>query len=173
MRVIVAKDIGFCFGVERALEITQQAASEFGTVYTLGELIHNQSVIERLGEQGVITATTIDEIPQGANIIIRSHGVSKACEEECKQRGNVIDATCPFVKRIHEIVHKQHLQQRQIIIVGNPSHAECIGINGNCDDTAIFVNQIEDLSSIKDDMPICLVAQTTASAERFKHISEM
>lgn len=105
MKVIAAKNIGFCFGVERAIEIARKEAKDGRTVYTYGELIHNLTVIDELRAEGIIPAETLEEIPAGSHVIIRSHGVAPQEIKKCRELGlYAVDATCPFVKRIHNIV---------------------------------------------------------------------
>lgn len=105
MKVIAAKNIGFCFGVERAIEIACKEAKDGRTVYTYGELIHNLTVIDELRAEGIIPAETLEEIPAGSHVIIRSHGVAPQEIKKCRELGlYAVDATCPFVKRIHNIV---------------------------------------------------------------------
>ena len=131
MSVTVAKTAGFCFGVRRAVDLAEQQAKKNGKIYAYGEIIHNMHEIERLEKLGVYTAHALEDIPDGAGVLIRAHGVprnvytllqAKKCE--------IFDATCPFVKRIHKIVQKESEEGRQIVIIGNAGHPEVEGIMG-------------------------------------------
>ena len=125
-----AKSAGFCFGVKRAVEIAEKTAEENGSCYTLGELIHNGSEIARLQKLGVYPIDSPDDLPQGRTLIIRSHGVAKSVTDYIHDKGiSCIDATCPFVAKIHNIVSKSECP---VIIAGDPDHPEVIGIVGHC-----------------------------------------
>ena len=125
-----AKSAGFCFGVKRAVEIAEKTAEENGSCYTLGELIHNGSEIARLQKLGVYPIDSPDDLPQGRTLIIRSHGVAKSVTDYIHDKGICcIDATCPFVAKIHNIVSKSECP---VIIAGDPDHPEVIGIVGHC-----------------------------------------
>ena len=119
-----AKSAGFCFGVKRAVEIAEKTAEENGSCYTLGELIHNGSEIARLQKLGVYPIDSPDDLPQGRTLIIRSHGVAKSVTDYIHDKGiSCIDATCPFVAKIHNIVSKSECP---VIIAGDPDHPEVI-----------------------------------------------
>ncbi len=169
MRIRVAKHIGFCFGVRRAIELAEKAAAIHGKVYTLGSLIHNAAVVERLAGNGVITAETLAEIPEGAHVVIRSHGVPPETYAACEaHKLIIIDATCPFVRRIHEIALEEVRKGRHVMIVGDPSHPECIGINGCCGGKAFFVRSLEDVLLVPQTEAVSLIAQTTTSVALFE-----
>ena len=173
MKIILAKNAGFCFGVRRAVELTEQTAAkvaEFGgaaKVFTFGELIHNRDVVNRLREAGIAPIESLDEAQRGDYVIIRSHGVPKKIYEELETRGiNFIDATCPFVSNIHRIVSAAYERGEQVFIVGNPEHPETIGINGHCGNSAIFIRGEEELRKLEGRSG-CLVVQTTFDSETF------
>ena len=169
MQIIVAEHIGFCFGVRRAIETAEREAETHGKVYTYGELIHNVAAVERLREKGVYTADSLEEIPEGSRVIIRSHGVPPDVYRRCEQRGfRVVDATCPFVQRIHEIAEAESGEGRHIMIVGDPKHPECIGTNGFCGNAATFIQSEEDVLNVKKDTPVTLIGQTTTSVALFE-----
>lgn len=169
MRIRVAKHIGFCFGVRRAIELAEKAAAIHGKVYTFGSLIHNAAVVERLAGNGVITAETLAEIPEGAHVVIRSHGVPPETYAACEaHKLIIIDATCPFVRRIHEIALEEVRKGRHVMIVGDPSHPECIGINGCCGGKAFFVRSLEDVLLVPQTEAVSLIAQTTTSVALFE-----
>ena len=173
MKIILAKSAGFCFGVRRAVELTEQTAvkvAESGgaaKVFTFGELIHNRDVVNRLREAGIAPIESLDEAQRGDYVIIRSHGVPKKIYEELETRGiNFIDATCPFVSNIHRIVSAAYERGEQVFIVGNPEHPETIGINGHCGNSAIFIRGEEELRKLEGRSG-CLVVQTTFDSETF------
>ena len=119
MKIISAKHSGFCFGVHRAVDMARDAAKRFGSVYTLGELIHNESVIEELLGEGIIPIESVDEVKNGSTVIIRSHGVAPYVYEKCRKKSiNIIDATCPFVMRIHKIAEQNCGEGTNLIIAG-------------------------------------------------------
>ena len=172
MQIITAKNIGLCFGVERAIGLSEKAAAENGTVYTLGELIHNDDVIADLAKKGITAREHIADIPEGATVIIRSHGVGKDTYTGCKEKNfDLIDATCPSVKKIHDLVHAHYVQGDCIIILGRRDHPECIGINGWCGDSAVFVETAEEALALDTDKPLCVVGQTTFSSPLFDELT--
>ena len=139
MRIRVAKNIGFCFGVRRALEMAKDLAKDHGTVFTLGELIHNKGVIAELEEKGIKAVDSPQKACSGSVIMIRSHGAPPNAYKECADAGlMVIDATCPFVKLIHGIVSNAELEGRLPVIIGTRTHPEVEGISGWCTDCKIF-----------------------------------
>jgi len=168
----VAKTAGFCFGVGRAVKIAEEAAKENKNVYTLGPLIHNRGEVERLSVLGISVINSPLEAKKGDTVIIRSHGVSFEVEEQLRLTGaDVIDATCPFVKRIHKIVEEQKKAGYQIVIIGDAKHPEVLGINGRCGEAAIVIAKEDEISSkIKASGRICVVAQTTFEREKWKKL---
>ncbi len=160
MGIILAKNAGFCFGVARAVKMAEEMAKE-GKVYTYGPLIHNEAETNRLEKLGVFIKN--DGFKPGDRVIIRSHGISEKEEEKIRQAGaKICDATCPFVKKIHNIVKEYYEKGYQIVIVGDPDHPEVLGINGRCNDSAIIINNEEDVTKIQACEQVCLVAQTTS-----------
>ncbi len=178
MEVIVAKTAGFCFGVKRAVEqVYEQIEKAERPVYTFGPIIHNEQVVEDLAQKGVRVIDTEEELEavRDAIVIIRSHGVGKHIYDLLEQNGvTVVDATCPFVKKIHRIVQEQQAAGRRGIIVGNPDHPEVQGIRGWGDEGTLVVenaDQIENLPvSTKD--KLCVVAQTTFNYNKFQDLVE-
>ena len=176
MEVIVAKHSGFCFGVKKAMERAQHELKINNTsnhpVYSLGPLIHNRQVVDSLAERGLMAIETLDEAGSGT-IIIRSHGVPEHIYQTVENLPlTLVDTTCPFVKRIQTIVQEHHKKGVTIVIVGNASHPEVIGINGWCDNQGIVVNNIDELTKVPLDRPLCVVAQTTMPNKLFDEISE-
>ncbi|MBR6429548.1 MAG: bifunctional 4-hydroxy-3-methylbut-2-enyl diphosphate reductase/30S ribosomal protein S1 [Clostridia bacterium] len=176
MRIITAKNMGFCFGVRRAVEMSLEAAKKHGTVCSLGELIHNRDVVAELEKQGVRPISTLRELPEGGVLIIRSHGVAPQIIRECEKRGVVyVDCTCPFVEKIHSIVSRAHESGRTVVIAGRPEHPECVGINGCCGGGGVFVGSAEELRQKEGALRgkrLTLVSQTTFDLNGFIGIAE-
>lgn len=175
--VILAKTAGFCPGVKRAVDLAYGQAGK-SNVYTYGPIIHNEEVVNDLERKGVHVAENIEDIPQGldATVIIRSHGVSRHEVEAISQRGaEVIDATCPFVKRIHRIVEEEGRAGRDIVIIGDPKHPEVSAICGWCvTDTTVIQNEQEAMDfSPKSGHPVAVVSQTTFNYNKFKYLVEI
>jgi len=169
MSVQVAKSAGFCFGVNRAVELVEQASAGGKRVCTLGPIIHNRHAVSHFEQMGVKVIDTPEQANAGDTVIIRSHGVTKAVYERLESRDvEIIDATCPFVKRIHEIVRKAEAEGRFPIIIGTRAHPEVEGIAGWCSDCAVFESPEELENWVKSDaqranLPICMVCQTTST----------
>ena len=139
MSVTVAKSAGFCFGVNRAVELVEQAAASGKQVATLGPIIHNRHAVSHFEQMGVKVISSPAEAEPGMTVIIRSHGVTRAVQQELESRGvEIIDATCPFVKRIHGIVSKAEENGRLPVIIGTPTHPEVEGIAGWCSNCRIL-----------------------------------
>ncbi len=179
MSVRVAKSAGFCFGVSRAVELVEQAALAGKKVATLGPIIHNRHVVDKFEKMGVRVIDTPEEALPGETVIIRSHGVSRAVYERLEaQNVEVIDATCPFVKRIHTIVSRAEEEGRLPIIIGTPTHPEVEGIAGWCSDCRVFAGP-EDLKNwaesgeVSKDSAICIVSQTTSTESLWKTCCEI
>lgn len=172
MPVTVARHSGFCSGVKRAVAIAEQNAAP--GVYVLGELIHNPDVVKRLEQKGLVTAESVEEVPDGATLIIRSHGVAEAVIRRAEQKGlKVLDATCPSVRRIHEIVRKYYAEGYKIVIVGEAGHPEVVGINGWCNGEAYVLNSVpQSALPLNGAEKVCIVCQTTFSEEIFGKIKK-
>ncbi|MCI5653288.1 MAG: 4-hydroxy-3-methylbut-2-enyl diphosphate reductase [Lachnospiraceae bacterium] len=178
MEVIVAKTAGFCFGVERAVnQVYDQIKHGSGPIYTLGPIIHNEEVVRDLEEKGVKVLNSENEISAltEGTVIIRSHGVGKHIYDMLKAQGvQIVDATCPFVKKIHRIVQEQNLQGRRVIIIGDETHPEVEGIKGWGDARTMVVKneeQMEKLPSFTGEK-LCIVSQTTFNYNKFKDLVE-
>ena len=178
MEVIVAKTAGFCFGVKRAVEqVYEQIDAGVKPIYTFGPIIHNEEVVKDLEEKGVAVLHTEEELSSltEGTVVIRSHGVGKHIYELLENRGiHVVDATCPFVKKIHRIVEKQNREGRRVIIIGDENHPEVQGIKGWGDDRTLVVKTEEQLNELpvsKDDK-LCIVSQTTFNYNKFQDLVE-
>ena len=169
MNVTVAKSSGFCSGVRRAVETAMQIPPD--NVYLLGELIHNPSVTEAVRARGIVTVESVDEVPCGATLILRSHGVGRAVYAVCAQKKiRVIDCTCAFVRRTQEIVRDSTAAGKTVVVVGEKAHPEVIGLCGWGDGHVYVVeDETADLTPLIG-QKIVVVAQTTCSEEKFKKI---
>ena len=175
MKVELAKSAGFCFGVEKAVNtVYEEAKKNDEIVYTLGPIIHNEEVVKDMKRRGVeaVNIEDLNSLPKGT-VIIRSHGVSKDVYNFVKHSGHrVVDATCPFVKKIHAIVSVQSGKKKTVVIIGNPKHPEVIGIRGWGDENTYAVENIEQFINLnlKKDEEIVIVAQTTFNHKKFQEI---
>ena len=175
MKVKLAKSAGFCFGVEKAVNtVYEEAKKENEIVYTLGPIIHNEEVVKDMKKRGVeaVKIEDLDSLPKGT-VIIRSHGVSREVYNFVKNSGHrVVDATCPFVKKIHAIVSVQSGKGKTVVIIGNPDHPEVMGIKGWGDKNTYAVENIEQFINLglKKDEEIIIVAQTTFNHKKFQEI---
>jgi len=184
MEIRLAESAGFCFGVKRAVEtvyeqIEKQKQNEKKLpIYTYGPIIHNEQVVQDLEEQGVHVLKgreDLEKVEEGI-IIIRSHGIGKDICQLIEKKGLVcVDATCPFVKRIHNIVEKESAAGRQIVIIGNPGHPEVEGIRGWCNGEAITVESEEEMEQLilDENAEICVVSQTTFNYNKFQDLVEI
>ena len=175
MKVELAKSAGFCFGVEKAVNtVYEEAKKENEIVYTLGPIIHNEEVVKDMKKRGV-EAVKMEDLAslQKGTVIIRSHGVSRDVYNFVKQSGHrVVDATCPFVKKIHAIVSVQSGKGKTVVIIGNPDHPEVMGIKGWGDENTYAVENVEQFINLdlKKDEEIIIVAQTTFNHKKFQEI---
>ncbi|AKL95398.1 4-hydroxy-3-methylbut-2-enyl diphosphate reductase IspH [Clostridium aceticum] len=174
MKVTLADYSGFCFGVEKAITTTFEELDhkdKSQKIFSLGPLIHNVQVVKELEERGVMVTEDIGSIQEGS-VIIRSHGVPKSVYETAdKMTLTLIDATCPFVKRIQTIVEEYYKKGYAIAIIGNPQHPEVIGINGWCDNKALIIQEEKEVENVPDVDKLCIVVQTTMSIAQFEKIS--
>ena len=183
--VVLAKSAGFCFGVKRAVNMVYEEiekVSENGSdvpIYTYGPIIHNDEVVKDFASKGVTLVKELSELanlPKG-KIIVRSHGISRAEYEEMEQYGfTVVDATCPFVRKIHRIVDEHSKLGEYIIIVGNPQHPEVCGIRGWVNGDAVTILESREEAEnfvLQEDKKICIVSQTTFNYNKFQDLVEI
>lgn len=171
MRVVLAKNSGFCRGVRYAVDAAMNA--DGSNTYVLGEIIHNKEVMNAIAERGVRCVESLDEIPSGATVIFRSHGVPESYYGECERRGiKVTDCTCGFVRKTQKIVSEQHALGKTIIIAGEPTHPEVIGLQGWCGNSAYVINSPDSPLPDIEGKEVCVVSQTTFSVEKFEKIIE-
>ena len=169
MEFIIAKSGGFCRGVKKAVDTALGINPE--NTYIYGEIIHNREVVQTITNRGIVMVDKLEDVPSGATLIIRSHGVGKDVYAACQERDiKVVDCTCEFVRRTQKIVSEQYAKGKTIVIVGEKTHPEVVGVNGWCENEAyIFSSEEEDFSALttKD---CVVVAQTTYSEEKFEKI---
>lgn len=173
--ITVAKSAGFCFGVTRAVEMAYDAIAEKKPLYCYGQLIHNKTVTDDLAQKGLQVVENLEGLTEGT-LLIRSHGVGEDLYKQAKGQGlEILDGTCPFVKKIHDIVHEKKAQGLGIIIVGDGTHPEVIGINGWCDNSAVIVANAEEAQNKEIPTMPCyaVVVQTTFRQEKFDKILQI
>ena len=172
MRVIVAKNAGFCFGVRRAVDLARTEAKDRGTVYTWGKLIHNEAVVESLAREGILPVEDLEGLREGDTLIIRAHGAPPSLFEACAERGiRTVDATCPFVARIHPIVREAAEKGVPVFIAGKRTHPEVVGTAGWAGGKAVILESPSDAEAVEAGEKGCLVAQTTLSERLFEEIA--
>ena len=175
--MILAKSAGFCFGVKRAVDTVYEQTGK-KNVYTFGPIIHNEEVVKDLEKKGVFVINTmeeLDDITEGT-VIIRSHGVSSAVYEALQKKGvEIVDATCPFVLKIHNIVKQESANGKQIVIIGNEKHPEVEGIMGWSKTQVHVVDTAEKAQNLQLDpqREVCIVSQTTFNYNKFKELVEI
>ena len=178
MDVVVAKSAGFCFGVKRAVETVYAEVEKGKKIYTFGPIIHNEEVVKDLEEKGVIVLESEEELQNltEGTVIIRSHGVEKRIQKMIEDKGlECIDATCPFVKRIHRIVEEAGNENKEVVIAGNPGHPEVEGIVGWTEAKTTILESVDEAKQFekKSDAEICMVSQTTFNYKKFQDIVEI
>ncbi|MBR5798511.1 MAG: 4-hydroxy-3-methylbut-2-enyl diphosphate reductase [Lachnospiraceae bacterium] len=178
MEVILAKSAGFCFGVKRAVEKVYEQTGSEKKIYTYGPIIHNEEVVKDLEQKGVKVIETEEELAalKEGTVVIRSHGVPKNIYDLIDDKGlECVDATCPFVKRIHKIVEKESEKGAKIVIIGNPGHPEVEGIMGWSKTPATVVESREEALDFtcKEGEELCIVSQTTFNYNKFKELVEI
>ena len=178
MEVILAKSAGFCFGVKRAVETVYEQTGTENRIYTYGPIIHNEEVVKDLESKGVTVLEGEEDLRKldKGTVVIRSHGVSREICEMIEKKGlTCVDATCPFVKRIHRIVEKESGEGRRIIIIGNPGHPEVEGIMGWSHTPAAVIESAEEAEKFTclPGEKLCLVSQTTFNYNKFKELVEI
>ncbi|XCP83488.1 4-hydroxy-3-methylbut-2-enyl diphosphate reductase [Roseburia hominis] len=192
MEVIRAKSAGFCFGVKRAVETVYEQVEEGGSkqIYTYGPIIHNEEVVKDLEKHGVRVLRSEEELEnlKDGKVIIRSHGVPRRICARLKEKGiEYVDATCPFVKRIHRIVEEEGRKGSHVLIIGNPEHPEVQGIRGWAGEAVTVLNSLEEAEAfvLPQDAGtegereksvathLCIVAQTTFNYNKFKDLVEI
>ncbi len=176
MKIILAQPRGFCAGVERAIEIVEEALRRFGPpVYVRHEIVHNPHVVDRLRQKGAIFVQETDEIPQGAITIFSAHGVAEAVEDHAKTRGlEIIDATCPLVSKVHTEGQRYTKMGLEIILIGHEGHPEIEGTLGRVPGKIHLISEVEDVAELKVEDPekLAYITQTTLSVDDTRDVIE-
>lgn len=171
MKVLVAKHSGFCFGVSRAVEMAERLGAQSDRVRTFGNIIHNERVVEELKEKGVLPVEDLDGLSKGDTLIIRAHGAPPRIFEACQARGiETVDATCPFVKRIHRLVERAAKEGRRVFILGKPTHPEVIGIKERAGEHVTVLSSLEEAERVEETDEAVFVSQTTARVSLYEAV---
>jgi len=173
MEVLLAEEFGFCFGVERAVEMVEEAVGEGGVVRSLGPLIHNSQEMKRLEAQGVQTINAPQEADANVTAVIRAHGVTPQVQRELEERAaKVVDATCPFVTKVQKLAERAAAQGRDVVVVGNPDHPEMIGVVGYAPDNTYVVRDAAEVANLPSLHEPLVVSQTTLKLQTFLDAAE-
>lgn len=173
MQILLANPRGFCAGVDRAIEIVERAIELFGApIYVRHEVVHNRYVVEKLRAAGAVFVEELSDVPDDAHVIFSAHGVSKAVQDEAKERGlKVFDATCPLVTKVHMEVTRYAREAREVVLIGHEGHPEVEGTMGQFDESLggriYLVETPEDVQKlkVKDESRLAFVTQTTLSVD--------
>ena len=170
MKIIIAKDAGYCFGVRDAVNSAYEMSKKYGEVYMLGDIVHNESVVSDLEKEGVRVVEQLDQIPKNKAVIFRAHGTAKEVWKKAEDKKmNIIDATCPLVHEIHHEVKALHKEGRKIIIIGDHGHDEVIGIASQVPDPVI-VASVEEAEALRKTKKAGVVTQSTQTIENVQDI---
>ena len=170
MKIILAKSSGYCFGVRDAVNAAYDVSKEHGEVYMLGDIVHNENVVQDLEKEGVKVVESLEDIPEDKPVLFRAHGTSKEVWEEAEDKKmNIIDATCPLVHDIHREVKELHAEGRKIIIIGDHGHDEVVGIASQVDN-AIIISSIEEAEKLRKTKKAGIVSQSTQAIENVQDI---
>src|SRR5439155_12609419 len=173
MQVLLADEYGFCFGVERAVEMVEEAIAAGDTVRSLGPLIHNEQEMQRLAHDGVTTISEPVQIGRGETAVIRAHGVTPQVQKELEEKATkVVDATCPFVTRVQKLAARAAAADRHVIVVGSPDHPEMIGVKGYAPDHAFVIRDETEVAGLPRLRNPLVVSQTTIKAKTFFDTAE-
>ncbi len=175
MKIEIAKNIGFCFGVKKAVQIVEDNLAQMTEpIQMYGNLVHNEEVTEKLTQKGIEVVNNLDEVKKGT-LIITAHGVSSGTKNELQRRKDleVLDTTCPIVKQVQNLAKKLFHQGKQVLILGDKDHSEVKGINGYTNKTAIVFYSEQEFDSIKiEKKKYALIVQTTQDSEKFAKIAK-
>ena len=170
MKIILAKDAGYCFGVRDAVNSAYDTSKEYGEVYMLGDIVHNESVVDDLEKNGVKVVSNLNQVPDDKPVLFRAHGTAKEVWKDAeKNKMNIIDATCPLVHEIHKEVKQLDKEGRKIIIIGDHGHDEVIGIASQVQD-AIIISTVEEAEKLKKTKKAGIVSQSTQTIENVQDI---
>jgi len=170
MKLLIAKDSGYCFGVRDAVDLAYKTAEESGDVYMLGNIVHNENVVKDLEIVGAKVVRSLDKVPNGKPLLFRAHGTATDVWNEAKDKGmNIIDATCPLVKEIHNEVKALALEGRRIIIIGDHRHDEVVGIASQIKNS-IIISSPEEAQNLQKMKKVGIVSQSTQTIENVQTI---
>ncbi len=173
MEVLLAEEYGFCFGVERAVDMVEEALGEGGTIRSLGALIHNSQEMQRLEAKGVTTINQPSEADPSAVAVIRAHGVTPGVQRELEEKAaRVIDATCPFVTRVQHLAERAAAEGRDVVVAGNPDHPEMIGVVGYAPENTYVVRDASEVAGLPALRRPLVVSQTTLKLKTFQEVAE-
>ena len=170
MKIFVAKDAGYCFGVRDAVNLAYETAKDNGGVYMLGDIVHNENVVKKLEKAGTNVVQSLDEIPDNAPVLFRAHGTPIQVWEKAKNKNmKIVDATCPLVREIHEEVLNLEKEGRRIIIIGDHGHDEVVGIASQVKNPLIIATP-EEAKKIRKSKRAGVVSQSTQTIENVQNI---
>lgn len=173
MEVLLAEEYGFCFGVERAVDMVEDALKEGVQIRSLGALIHNSQEMQRLEAKGVTTITSPAEADSNATAVIRAHGVTPQVQRDLeKSAAHVIDATCPFVTRVQHLAERAAAEGRDVVVAGNPDHPEMIGVVGYAPNNTYVVRDANEVAGLPALRRPLVVSQTTIKLQTFQEVAE-
>src|SRR5215510_11009197 len=173
MEVLLANEYGFCFGVERAVEMVEGALEVGAPVRTLGPLIHNTQEMQRLECEGVATIQDPAQVSRNEIAVIRAHGVTPQVQAELEKRAaQVVDATCPFVTRVQRLAERAAIEGRHVVVAGNPDHPEMIGVVGYAPDNTYVVRDADEVAALPPLHAPLVVSQTTLKLKTFLEVAE-
>ena len=170
MKIFVAKNAGYCFGVRDAVKLAYDTAQDNGDVYMLGHIVHNENVVEKLDEVGAKVVDSLDQVPDGKPILFRAHGTHTDTWEKAKNKDmNIIDATCPLVEEIHDEIKMLEKEGRKIFIIGDHGHDEVVGIASQVEN-AIIIATPEEARALRKTKKAGIVSQSTQTIENVQEI---
>ena len=170
MKILVAKDAGYCFGVRDAVNLAYDTAQDYGEVYMLGTIVHNEKVVEDLSKAGTKVVDKLAEVPKDKPILFRAHGTAPRVWDKAKNKNlNIIDATCPLVIEIHDEIKKLEAEGRRTIIIGDHGHDEVVGIAAQVENPIILAN-VEEAKALRKMKKAGVVSQSTQMIENVQEI---
>ena len=170
MKILLAKNAGYCFGVRDAVDMAYDTAKEHGDVYMLGHIVHNENVVNDLDKAGAKVVDSLDKVPEGRPVLLRAHGTHVDIWKEAKQKNmNIVDATCPLVRDIHDEIKQLEADGRKIIIIGDHGHDEVVGIASQVKNPMIVANP-EEAIKLRKTKRAGVVSQSTQTIENVQEI---
>ena len=170
MKILLAKNAGYCFGVRDAVNMAYDTAEEYGDVYMLGHIVHNENVVDDLDKAGAKVVDSLDDVPNGRPVLLRAHGTHVDTWEKAKKKNmNIVDATCPLVRDIHDEIKELESEGRKIIIIGDHGHDEVVGIASQVKDPLV-VATTEEAKNLRKTKRAGIVSQSTQTIENVQEI---